>query len=66
MAGFALASAPGLIFGPWLLQRLLRGQNAAARERLAVRVAGLMLVLASGWALGHGVWHEVAAFCGLA
>ncbi|RVU45574.1 sulfite exporter TauE/SafE family protein [Rubrivivax rivuli] len=66
MAGFALASAPGLLFGPWLLQRLLRGQNAAARERLAVRAAGLMLVAAAAWALGHGVWHEVAAFCGLA
>ncbi len=66
MAGFALASAPGLILGPWLLQRLLRSQNAAARERVAVRAAGLMLVAASAWALGHGVWHEVAAFCGLA
>ncbi len=66
MAGFALASAPGLLFGPWLLQRLLRGQSAAARERVAVRAAGAMLVLASVWALGHGVWHEVAAFCGLA
>lgn len=66
MAGFALASAPGLLFGPWLLQRLLRGQNAAARERLAVRAAGGMLIAASAWALGHGVWHEVAAFCGLA
>lgn len=66
MAGFALASAPGLLFGPWLLQRLLRGQGALARERLAVRVAGGMLVLASAWALGHGVWHEVAAYCGWA
>lgn len=66
MAGFALASAPGLLFGPWLLQRLLRGPGAAARERVAVRLGGALLVAASAWALGHGVWHEVAAFCGWA
>ena len=66
MAGFALASAPGLVLGPWALQRLLRGADAAARERLAARAAGGLLVGASAWALGHGVWHQVAVFCGLA
>jgi sulfite exporter TauE/SafE len=63
MAGFALASAPGLVLGPWVWLRLLRTGNAAARERWATRAAGAMLVLASGWALGHGLWHQVAAFC---
>ncbi len=66
MAGFALASAPGLLVGPWLARRLLSGAQGPARERLAVRVAGAMLAAFSGWALLHGVWHEVAAFCGLA
>ncbi len=66
MAGFALASAPGLLVGPWLARRMLGGAQAPARERLAVRAAGAMLVAFSGWALLHGVWHEVAAFCGLA
>jgi len=66
MGGFALASAPGLLVGPWFASRLLGGSSSAARERLAARAAGLMLVAFSGWALLHGVWHDVAAFCGFA
>lgn len=66
MAGFALASAPGLLVGPWMARRLLGGTSSAARERLVARVAGVMLVAFSGWVLLHGVWHEVAAFCGFA
>lgn len=66
MAGFALASAPGLLVGPWLARRLLGGSPGQAHERLAVRAAGAMLVAFSGWALLHGVWHDVAVFCGLA
>lgn len=66
MGGFALASAPGLVLGPWAWKRLLQGGQAAARERLAVRAAGGLMAVASLWALGHGVWQEVAAFCGLA
>ncbi|MDO9002556.1 MAG: sulfite exporter TauE/SafE family protein [Aquabacterium sp.] len=66
MGGFALASAPGLIVGPWVARHLLGGSSSAARERLAARAAGVMLVAFSGWALLHGVWHDVAAFCGLA
>jgi hypothetical protein len=26
-------------------------------------LSGLMLIAASGWTLGHGIWHQVAAFC---
>ena len=66
MAAFALASAPGLVLGPWAWKRLMRGSGAAARERMAVRAGGGLLAAASVWALGHGVWQEVAAFCGLA
>jgi sulfite exporter TauE/SafE len=65
MAGFAVASAPGLIVGPWIARRLMRGTDGAARERFATRAAGAMIVAFSGWALLHGVWDEVAAFCGL-
>lgn len=65
MAGFALASVPGLVVGPWIARRLWQGSDSAARERLAARVAGLMLVAFAGWALLHGIWDEVAAFCGL-
>ena len=63
MAGFALASAPGLALGPWAWKRWIRSGAAAARERWAIRAAGALLVATSGWALGAGVWHQVAAFC---
>ncbi|MEO5735440.1 MAG: sulfite exporter TauE/SafE family protein [Rubrivivax sp.] len=67
MAVFAATSAPGLLLGPWLGRRLFnRGRHPAARERLATRAAGALLVLASGWALGHGLWSQVAAYCGFA
>ena len=66
MGGFALASAPGLLLGPWAWKKLQQQGHAAARERLAVRAAGLLLVGAAVWALGHGVWQQIAAFCGLA
>lgn len=66
MAGFALASAPGLALGPWAWRRLLQGADGAARERLAIRAAGVLLAGVAAWALGHGVWQQVAAFCGLA
>lgn len=68
MAVFAAASAPGLLFGPWVVRRLLAGQRggAAAYERIATRGAGLLLAGASAWALGHGLWVRVAALCGWA
>ena len=65
MATFALASGLGLLIGPALLtqlQRLGPGLSASGM-RLSVRLSGLGLALASGWALGHGVWQQVVAFC---
>jgi sulfite exporter TauE/SafE len=63
MAVFALASAPGLVAGPWAVRKLLAGRGAAAREAWAARAAGLMLLAASAWALGHQLGPQVAAFC---
>lgn len=63
MAVFALASAPGLVAGPWALRTLLAGRSAAAREAWAARAAGLLLLGASAWALGHQLGPQVAAFC---
>jgi uncharacterized protein len=63
MAAFAVASAPGLVVGPWLWLRLVRGGDAATRERWAVRAAGATLIVASGWVLGHGLWSRLAALC---
>jgi uncharacterized protein len=39
--------------------------NAAAFGALGYRLAGAGLVLASGWALSHGLWLRLAAWCGL-
>lgn len=65
MAAFALSSGAGLALGPWLLGRLRRrGSDGASAVRLSVRLGGLGLALGSGWALGHGVWAQVAAVCG--
>ncbi|MDQ2778993.1 MAG: hypothetical protein M3Y32_05485 [Pseudomonadota bacterium] len=66
MALFAVVSAPGLLFGPWLLRRLLDGRqgDAAGCERLATRAAKLLLGGAFGWALGHGSWMRLAVLRG--
>jgi sulfite exporter TauE/SafE len=66
MAGFALASSAGLMAGPWLWARLQGGGLAGLSEGGLIRVSGLLLVLGSGFALGRGVWHQVAAYCGWA
>ncbi|MBB5203861.1 hypothetical protein HNQ51_001154 [Inhella inkyongensis] len=60
MAAFALASSPGLLWAPLGLRQLRRHPEAG---RWAVRAAGLALVLAALWALGHGLWQRVAAYC---
>ena len=66
MASFALASAAGLVAGPWAWRWLQRdGRLARAQASIAlVRVAGALLAVGSGFALGHGVWHQVAVYCG--
>ena len=54
MAVFALGSALSLWLAPQLWLRLQRG-GAAARSTLAVRLAGVLLLAASGFALSHGL-----------
>ena len=67
MLGFALGSAPGLLAWPWIWKRLgKRREGVRGGERWLVRAAGALLVMASGFALGHGVWAEIAAYCGWA
>lgn len=66
MAAFAAASSVGLLVGPMLWRR---GSHRAGANRLStttvVRLAGAALASASAWALGHGLWSRVAAWCGL-
>jgi sulfite exporter TauE/SafE len=65
MAAFAGASSVGLATGGVLWTRLAgRGGSAAGMQvGWMVRFAGLMLVAASAWALGHGLWMRIAAWC---
>jgi sulfite exporter TauE/SafE len=60
MAAFALASSPGLLLAPLALRRLMSRPDWST---WAPRLAGLMLVLGSAWALGHGLWAQVVAWC---
>jgi sulfite exporter TauE/SafE len=63
MAGFATVTAAGLMLGPGLWAWMGGGAVAARAEVWGVRIAGAMLVAASGWALTHGLWARVAAYC---
>lgn len=67
MGGFAIASMPALAVTPWVWERwnAFRGSSASPAQvsTLGLRVAGLGLVLASGWALTHGIWERMAAWC---
>lgn len=64
MASFALTSGAGLALGPWLLRRLgAQAMGGAGGLRLSVRLGGLGLAAASGWALSHGLWAQIAAAC---
>ena len=70
MLAFAVASMPGLLAAPWAMRqwRAWRG-SAADPDRLAsvaFRVGGAGLVMTSGWALTRGIWHSLAAWCGVA
>jgi len=66
MAGFALASSGGLVLAPWLWRLARRSGRGPALERALVRLAGALLAGSALFALGDGVWHQLAAFCGLA
>lgn len=63
MALFAAGSGLGLWLGPALWLRLA-GKHAGRAQVLAVRLAGLMLAGASGWALAHGLATAMGSdFC---
>ena len=71
MGTFAAVTSLGLVGAPWLFVRLFeravaglaRRGAAAAAVSWATRIAGALLVVASGWALGQGLWREGLAYC---
>ncbi len=60
MAAFAVTSSGGLLLAPWAWRRWAARPSAQLR---AVRLAGLMLMGASAFALMHGLYPPFAAFC---
>ena len=68
MAAFALGSMPALALAPWAAARWrsIGGSRLSPVQwaTLGFRVAGLGLVLGSGWALTHGLWQRLAVWCG--
>jgi sulfite exporter TauE/SafE len=65
MTTFALTSSVALGLGPALVLRWAGSDptQGGRLTRLMVRVSGAALVVASAWALGHGLWIRVAAYC---
>ncbi|MFL6663434.1 MAG: sulfite exporter TauE/SafE family protein, partial [Rhizobacter sp.] len=67
MGAFALTSMPARALAPgvWGRWQAARGSAVSARDvaTLGYRVAGFGLVLGSGWALTHGIWARLAAWC---
>lgn len=73
MAAFAMGSALGLGALPlWRARRLLRrggGRGAGAapvrvdHSALLLRAAGAALAAGAAWALGHGLWAQIQAYC---
>lgn len=64
-AGGALALW-GVPLAWWRMQQGATKSSTLASTALAVRLAGALLLVASAWALGHGVWRPVLEWCGLA
>ena len=62
MAAFGVATAAGLVLGPWAW-RQLNGGTAVFSANLGIRLAGGMLACASGWTLGYGIWRSGLSYC---
>lgn len=60
MAAFAATSSLGLWLPGLLCGRLKHGRDASD---WTWRLAGAALAAAAGFALGHGLWERVAAYC---
>lgn len=58
MGLFALGTSFSLQAGPWLWNKL-RNRD----EQLGMRIAGVLLIIAAGWALWMDMAHQIAIWC---
>lgn len=67
MAAFAIGSMPALMLAPWAWSRWQASRKGTAGSiqvaALGYRIGGAGLILATGWALTHGLWQRLAAWC---
>jgi len=59
MALFCLGTSVSLVAGPWLMLRLKDARSGA----WGIRLAGLALLLTSGWALWMGITQPTGLWC---
>lgn len=62
MAGFALGGSLSLLLGPWLWIRLKNGSRWLT-DTHSMRIAGLLLVIAAGWAIWMDIAHQSSLYC---
>jgi sulfite exporter TauE/SafE len=66
MGVFGLASAPGLVMGPWVWSRFSSHIGWAAKDgasSVGLKAAGLGMALASLWALTHDIASRWVTWC---
>ena len=62
MASFALGTSVSLFVGPWLWLKLKNGSQWVT-ENTSMRLAGLLLSAAAGWAIWMDVMHNTKVWC---
>lgn len=62
MGAFALGTTVSLLLAPWLWLRIRQGK-LGLHESTGMRVAGLLLVAAAGWAIWMDLTHGIKVWC---
>lgn len=62
MSAFAIGTSISLMLAPWFWRKLKQG-NKWLNENTSMRLAGLLLISAAGWAIWMNLVHETKAWC---
>jgi sulfite exporter TauE/SafE len=62
MGAFALGTTASLLLAPWLWLRIRQGK-LGLHESTGMRLAGLLLVAAAGWAIWMDLTHGIKVWC---